>query len=124
MAVGYNMVKSEIQEELREKAAPLVEDQLLDLLLPGSSSKKESAPSEGKKANVRILGNIFGDKSPVQGSMIRIDMPKQTEENPEAEERDAESVLEEHKAEDPSMSETREKLRAMLKEGKLVVPKK
>ena len=62
MAVGYNMVKSEIQEELREKAAPLVEDQLLDLLLPGSSSKKESAPSEGKKANVRILGNIFGDK--------------------------------------------------------------
>ncbi len=119
MAVGYNMVKSEIQEELREKAAPLVEDQLLDLLLPGSSSKKESAPSEGKKANVRILGNIFGDNSPVQGSMIRIDMPKQTEENPEAEERDAESVLEEHKAEDPSMSETREKLRAMLKEGKL-----
>lgn len=119
MAVGYNMVKSEIQEELREKAAPLVEDQLLDLLLPGSSSKKESAPSEGKKANVRILGNIFGDKSPVQGSMIRIDMPKQTEENPEAEERDDESVLEEHKAEDPSMSETREKLRAMLKEGKL-----
>ena len=119
MAVGYNMVKSEIQEELREKAAPLVEDQLLDLLLPGSSSKKESAPSEGKKANVRILGNIFGDNSPVQGSMIRIDMPKQTEENPEAEERDDESVLEEHKAEDPSMSETREKLRAMLKEGKL-----
>ena len=33
MAVGYNMVKSEAQENLREKCIPLVEEQLLDLLL-------------------------------------------------------------------------------------------
>ncbi|MBR7080940.1 MAG: AAA family ATPase, partial [Treponema sp.] len=41
MAVGYNMVKAEVQETLRAKAGPMVEDQILDLLLPGSSSKKE-----------------------------------------------------------------------------------
>ena len=34
MAVGYNMVKAEMQEKLREKCIPIVEDQLLDLLLP------------------------------------------------------------------------------------------
>ncbi|MBR4005961.1 MAG: AAA family ATPase, partial [Treponema sp.] len=41
MAMGYNMVKAEVQETLRAKAGPMVEDQILDLLLPGSSSKKE-----------------------------------------------------------------------------------
>ena len=43
MAVGYNMVKAEVQETLRTKAGPMVEDQLLDLLLPGSSNKKETS---------------------------------------------------------------------------------
>ncbi|MGI9255339.1 MAG: ATP-dependent protease ATPase subunit HslU [Salinispira sp.] len=36
MMVAVNMVKDEFQEDIREEAAHRVEDQLLDLLLPGS----------------------------------------------------------------------------------------
>src|SRR5574344_948166 len=73
MAVGYTMVKVEMQEKLKEKAAPLVEESLLDLLLPGTSSKKEKTePQDKPKPNVRVIGNIFGSNSPVQGSVISI----------------------------------------------------
>lgn len=40
MAVGYNMVKAEMQESLKAAASTKVEDALLDLLLPGSGDKK------------------------------------------------------------------------------------
>ena len=120
MAVGYNMVKAETQEKLREKAVPMVEESLLDLLLPGSSTKK--AKKEAKKPSVHISGNIFGSDAPVQGSLIRIDMPKSSE----AEEEEAvdsaasqEESSKETTEENKGMSETREKFRAMLREGKL-----
>ncbi|MBO4387670.1 MAG: ATP-dependent protease ATPase subunit HslU [Treponema sp.] len=115
MAVGYNMVKAETQEKLREKAVPMVEESLLDLLLPGSSSKK--AKKEAKKPSVHISGNIFGSDAPVQGSLIRIDMPKPGE-NEEEEIQEA-AAKEETPEENKGMSETREKFRAMLREGKL-----
>ncbi len=116
MAVGYNMVKAETQEKLREKAVPMVEESLLDLLLPGSSTKK--AKKEAKKPSVHISGNIFGSDAPVQGSLIRIDMPKDAiaEESLEQDEEPAEETKAE---ESKGMSETREKFRAMLREGKL-----
>lgn len=116
MAVGYNMVKAETQEKLREKAVPMVEESLLDLLLPGSSTKK--AKKEAKKPSVHISGNIFGSDAPVQGSLIRIDMPKDAiaEESLEQDEEPAEETKAE---ENKGMSETREKFRAMLREGKL-----
>ena len=47
MAVGYNMVKAETHEKLRAKAEPLVEEDLLDLLLPGSSPKKKTEKPSG-----------------------------------------------------------------------------
>lgn len=114
MAVGYNMVKAETQETLRAKAEPMVEDELLDLLLPGSNGKKSKKPS-GAKPNVKILGNIFGENTPVQGSVIRIDVPKS-----DAGENAAEEIPEE-KNEEPAveMGATREKFRQMLREGKL-----
>ena len=115
MAVGYNMVKAETQEKLREKAVPMVEESLLDLLLPGSSSKK--AKKEAKKPSVHISGNIFGSDAPVQGSLIRIDMPKPGEN--EEEEIQETAAKEETPEENKGMSETREKFRAMLREGKL-----
>ena len=40
MAVGYSMVKSEMQETLRAQAEKNTEEILLDLLLPGSNKKK------------------------------------------------------------------------------------
>lgn len=40
MAVGYKDVKSEMEEQLREKSVGIVEEKLLDLLLPGSDKKE------------------------------------------------------------------------------------
>ena len=40
MAVGFNDVKAEMEDELREKSVSIVEEKLLDLLLPGSNEKK------------------------------------------------------------------------------------
>lgn len=55
MAVGYNMVKEEIQETLRTQAESRVEDDLLDLLLPGSGSRQE--PDTDSVLPVSIFGN-------------------------------------------------------------------
>src|SRR5574344_2744511 len=41
MAVGYNDVKAEMEEQLREKSVSVVEEKLLDLLLPGSDKKDD-----------------------------------------------------------------------------------
>ena len=122
MAVGYNMVKSEMQETLKAKAVPLVEEQLLDLLLPGSSSKKTDVDAGQKKPNVHILGNIFGSGSPVQGSLIQIDVPKKNDDVQSSAASESEKV-DEVKSDgvqtDSGMSETREKFRQMLRDGKL-----
>ena len=48
-AVGFNDVKAEMEERLREKSVPLVEDRLLDLLLPGSAEKDRAAKANEKK---------------------------------------------------------------------------
>ena len=113
MAVGYNMVKAEMQEKLREKCIPIVEDQLLDLLLPGSSGKKKRKDSSPKR-DVHVLGNIFGESSPIQGSLIQVDIPK---ENPAQDEPQEE--IEEETSTSEDMASTREKFRTMLREGKL-----
>ena len=83
MAVGYKDVKAEMEEQLREKSVSIVEEKLLDLLLPGSrkEAKKSSAPSDA----ALITGGTAS--------------PSDT-------------------ASDSSES-TREKFRAMLRDGKL-----
>lgn len=114
MAVGFNMVKSEMQDSLKEKCTPLVEEDLLDLLLPGSSTRKNTP--KPKKGGVKMLGNIFGADSPVQGSVIRIDIPKNMEEEPE----EVQAVPEEkNESSGEDMKATREKFRQWLREGKL-----
>lgn len=92
MAVGYNMVKAEIQETLRVQAESRVEEELLDLLLPGS--RKENKP---KKQEGILPINIFG--APVSE-------PVQVE-NTETQEDSSVDLT------------TREKFRVMLREGKL-----
>ncbi len=42
MAVGYDDVKKEMEDKLREKCGPKVEDKLLDLLLPGTEPGVET----------------------------------------------------------------------------------
>lgn len=114
MAVGVNMVKSEMQEKIREQCIPLVEEQLLDLLLPSSGSKKDDLNGTVKNP-VQVLGNIFGDGSPIQGSLIKIDMPK-SDASVQQEEKKEDDVSPEEKE---RMASTREKFRQMLREGKL-----
>ena len=41
MAVGYNDVKAEMEDKLREKSVSVVEERLLDLLLPGSNNEEK-----------------------------------------------------------------------------------
>lgn len=115
MAVGVNMVKAEMQEKLREQCIPLVEEQLLDLLLPGSGSRKNRDQDEPKQF-AQVLGNIFGENSPVQGSLIKIDLPKADAANAAKEEQNDPEPSSEEKE---RMSSTREKFRQMLREGKL-----
>ena len=50
MAVGYNDVKAEMEDEMRGQSADKVEERLLDLLLPGSDKKtKSKKPPEMKR---------------------------------------------------------------------------
>lgn len=103
MAVGYNDVKAEMEERLREKGTPIVEDRLLDLLLPGSDEKDRKARSNEHKDGA-ILGNIF--------SGIK---QQQTINLPDSPEAAKESSASDTNPEDS----TREKFRRMLRDGQL-----
>ncbi len=97
MAVGYTMVKLEMQEAMKVSAQDKVEEALLDLLLPGSGKKKDNQ----KQPNQAMLPlTIFGT-----------DAAKAAEQD--AVQNDTQSF----QAED--MTATREKFRQWLKEGKL-----
>ncbi len=127
MAVGFNMVKSEMQEKLKAKCEPIVEEKLLDLLLPGSASKKTDSRKKDTSKGINVLGNIFGQGSPISGSVIQIDLPVKKnadgtmepfiEENSEEHEEKIESTISEE--EKNSMAATREKFRQLLRDGKL-----
>ncbi|MBQ8562243.1 MAG: ATP-dependent protease ATPase subunit HslU [Spirochaetaceae bacterium] len=98
MAVGYNMVKAEMQETMRQQAEGRVEEDLLDLLLPGSRPEKTpDAPSGGF-----LPISIFG-----------------TPANAEAKPQESAGSAAETSADAQQLSSTREKFRAMLREGKL-----
>ncbi len=65
MSVGINLVKAEMQETLKAKAEEAVEEKLLDLLLPGSRpeaapKKPDAKPASGAPKGFAI-GNIFGN---------------------------------------------------------------
>lgn len=115
MAVGYNDVKFEMQEAMREKCGPKVEEKLLDLLLPGSSKK------DGKSSS--ILGGIFGSKTE-EKPLTSLEKLNVLENKSAAQENSTESgnpsaASSESSASSDSSSATREKFRQMLREGKL-----
>jgi len=138
MAVGFNDVKAEMEERLREKSVPLVEDRLLDLLLPGSAEKDRAAKANEKK-DAAVLGNIFtfingsgagGAESKTSSLSDRSGGASEKDAAGRAREKspaphdavaegaassDAEAQSESRQKE----SSTREKFRTMLREGKL-----
>ena len=65
MAVGYNDVKAEMEDKLREKSVDIVEERLLDLLLPGT--QKEDKKEEKQSAE--------------QGDVIILEAPDSSEQN-------------------------------------------
>ncbi len=110
MAVGFKMVKAEMEEAMRGQAKEKVEERLLDLLLPGSGPK--AAGSDASAAG-GILGSIFGRKIVQQknenGEVILL--PDQSQ--------GAQNEASKNSAGPQDMKETREKFRQMLREGKL-----
>lgn len=107
MAVGFNNVKKEVEDSMRESCGPKVEEKLLDLLLPGTGKKEEK--SEEKSASPFEIIPFSGTPEEAQKFM--------EEQNSRLAAQQAED--EKKAAEKPVDNSTREKFRAMLREGKL-----
>lgn len=104
MAVGFNNVKKEMEDQLREGCAPKVEEKILDLLLPGTNNNEKK---EEKKFGFGPFGSM-GFSSDSETDQKSLD-----EQN---------SALAEKQADDErkaAAGSTREKFRQMLREGKL-----
>ena len=112
MAVGFNDVKAEMEDELREKSVSVVEEKLLDLLLPGSGKieKKETTNS------VTSEKLDFSNMTQISPNEITIDLNALNNANEAAAKQQA---SDEKKAEEDAENHTREKFRQMLREGKL-----
>ncbi|MBQ9908554.1 MAG: ATP-dependent protease ATPase subunit HslU [Treponema sp.] len=108
MAVGFNNVKKEVEDSMREACAPKVEERLLDLLLPGSGDKKEEKTEENPAPSFEILPF---SSSPEEAQKFM------EEQNAKLAAQQAED--EKKAAEKPFDNSTREKFRTMLREGKL-----
>lgn len=120
MAVGFNMVKAETQETLKEQAEKLVEEDLLDLLLPGSREKvKNDNADKNKKGGIvsSFFSGLSGNTITVNGQAVN--PISQNANNDEIANKSDEKSLEEKKLEDEQNQSTREKFRQMLREGKL-----
>ena len=118
MAVGYNDVKAEMEDQLREKSVSIVEEKLLDLLVPGSGKKSEK--KEDKKDSVIPMGFL----SQANPNEITIDLNKAAEQM-QAELNAANQAAAEAQKSDEDAAEkerenhTREKFRQMLRDGLL-----
>lgn len=99
MAVGYKDVKAEMEDQLREKSVSVVEEKLLDLLLPGSRKKDSEKKSD--------LTDFASTLSAAAGSGDVIVLGDGSSE-PKGQENTSDAEL-----------STREKFRKMLREGKL-----
>ncbi len=123
MAVGYNDVKAEMEESLKEKSVSIVEEKLLDLLLPGTGKKKEQK-NKNKTEEVKTMPLGFLTQS--NQNEITIDLNKvaaelenemkENAENSDNQEKEAETFDSQKNDEE---NHTREKFRQMLREGKL-----
>jgi ATP-dependent HslUV protease ATP-binding subunit HslU len=115
MSAGIQMVRQEMQESVKAEAEKRAEEALLNLLLPGSGKKKEKAAPQ---ASIKPMGafsinpgNTGGPGPAFMGTAIQVGIPLGIRrEDPE---------LEGPKEENPQDASTREKFRAMLREGRL-----
>ena len=121
MAVGYNDVKAEMEDQLREKSVSVVEERLLDLLLPGTGKgDKKEKEDKSDKSDIKPLGFL----SQPSANEITIDLNKVASDMQEALNQANQAAAEQQKADEESAEKaaenhTREKFRQMLREGKL-----
>jgi ATP-dependent HslUV protease ATP-binding subunit HslU len=131
MASGIQMVKQEMQEHVKADAEKRAEETLLDLLLPGGGKKKADKKKRDPEDEpiIKPMGSFqmtrHDSGSSITGAAIQVGIPLKTlmrgkdeEENEETAEEERPPTEEEVEAEN-ARSSTREKLRVMLREGKL-----
>jgi ATP-dependent HslUV protease ATP-binding subunit HslU len=130
MAAGVQMVKQEMQESVTAEAGRRAEDALLDLLLPGTGRRSradKTAPGPVVKPMGSFSispGNAGGPGPALMGTAIQIGIPAGPSRRQAGKEGGAENAApgagpEERAAEKKAAGATREKFRALLKEGKL-----
>jgi ATP-dependent HslUV protease ATP-binding subunit HslU len=128
MSSGFQMVKQEMQESFVAEAEKRAEEILLDLLLPGTG--KKSKPKKPAPAPVvRPMGSFTfgpenGQGAGLIGTAIQVGIPAFPDQGDKAEADESEKAEAQQPADaagssDPTASRTREKFRAMLREGKL-----
>ncbi|MCL2763764.1 MAG: ATP-dependent protease ATPase subunit HslU [Treponema sp.] len=129
MAAGFQMVKQEMQELVTQEAERRAEEVLLDLLLPTNEKKQKdtkprASPVMGpmnafsinpENSNSRIIATTlqFGIPNYAQNGQ------EENENNKNEQLNETQNLKEETKASDAKFKATREKLRIMLREGKL-----
>ena len=128
MAVGYNDVKAEMEESLKEKPVSIVEEKLLDLLLPGTGKKKSKKDEKNNNSDQKAP---LGFLTQTSGTEITIDLNKVAQEMESEIHKLAENTANENiqnnqteeakdeNAQTDKDNHTREKFRQMLREGKL-----
>ena len=110
MAVGYKDVKHEMEDTLREKSAGIVEEKILDLLLPGSAAKKTY------KKDDKAFARLDEDHSRKDDKALKSLPETSGKENLNGEASESQSSS---TSEGENVNSTREKFRVMLREGKL-----
>jgi ATP-dependent HslUV protease ATP-binding subunit HslU len=136
MAAGFQMVKQEMQESVIQEAERRAEEALLDLLLP-SNEKKQRDKRQKPSPVVRPMGtfsfNPENSNGSIIGTTLQVGIPflsqnasarpagEEAKHNLSDDSNESDEAADEHRheGEDDKYKATREKLRAMLHEGKL-----
>ncbi len=111
MAAGVQMVKQEMQESVKMEAEKRAEEALLDLLLPGTAKKNSPAsPSVGKGLGLfGIPLSPSSAESVIESPAVSAEAEPGTQESKDGSSMDTST----------KDSSSREKMRALLREGKL-----
>ena len=126
MAVGYADVKAEMEDKLREKSQDVVEERLLDLLLPGTGKKeKENQKKETTPAPTSFLTQSNPNEITIDLKKAAEDFQNTFEQVMNSEDASLKSSGTNSdsntgsEAENAEKNSTREKFRQWLREGKL-----
>ncbi|MDR0568411.1 MAG: ATP-dependent protease ATPase subunit HslU [Spirochaetaceae bacterium] len=133
MAAGIQMVKQEMQESVTAEAERRAEDALLDLLLPGTNKKRKDSKPASSGPLIRPMGTFSinpdgagGPGTALMGAAIQVGLPssllnRNNSQNDDSSDYDDEDPkTKENESADAGVKDsTREKFRAMLREGKL-----